>query len=147
MVLFGSAAVSVRDKMFSTPSSLPRNMKDLLYTETHMWIQVNGSEATVGLTERGQKDLGDVVFVDIPKEGAELTKGEECGAMESVKTVESIFSPLSGTVIGSNAQLQETPELVNSSPEGDGWMFTVRMNDGSELSEYMNSERYKQFCG
>jgi glycine cleavage system H protein len=122
-------------------------MKDLLYTETHMWIQVNGSEATVGLTEKGQKDLGDVVFIDIPKEGAELVKGEECGALESVKTVESMFSPLSGVVVGSNAQLSETPELVNSSPQGDGWFFTVKMKDGSELSEYMSAEDYKKFCG
>jgi len=108
---------------------------------------VNGSEATVGLTEHGQKELGDVVFIDIPEEGAEVVKGEECGAMESVKTVESMFSPLTGVIVGSNAQLPNTPELVNSSPEGDGWFFTVRMNDESELSEYMNSERYKQFCG
>jgi len=122
-------------------------MKDLLYTETHMWIQVNGSDATVGLTEHGQKDLGDIVFIDIPSEGAELVKGEECGAMESVKTVESMFSPLSGVVIGSNVQLLETPELVNSSPQGEGWFFTVKMNDTSELSEYMSSEDYKRFCG
>jgi glycine cleavage system H protein len=122
-------------------------MKDLLYTEAHMWIQVNGSEATIGLTEHGQKDLGDVVFVDIPKEGAELVKGEECGAMESVKTVESMFSPLSGVVVGSNVQLLETPELVNSSPQGDGWFFTIKMNDTSELSEYMNESGYRQFCG
>ena len=122
-------------------------MKDLLYTETHMWISVNGSNATVGLTEHGQKDLGDVVFIDIPKEGAEVVKGEECGAMESVKTVESMFSPLTGVVVGSNAQLLETPELVNSSPEGDGWFFTVKMEDESELSEYMSSEDYRKFCG
>ena len=108
---------------------------------------MNGSEATVGLTEKGQKDLGDVVFIDIPKEGAELVKGEECGALESVKTVESMFSPLSGVVVGSNAQLSETPELVNSSPQGDGWFFTVKMKDGSELSEYMSAEDYKKFCG
>ena len=108
---------------------------------------MNGSEATIGLTEHGQKDLGDVVFVDIPKEGAELVKGEECGAMESVKTVESMFSPLSGVVVGSNVQLLETPELVNSSPQGDGWFFTIKMNDTSELSEYMNESGYRQFCG
>ena len=132
--------------MFSTTSPLPRNMNDLLYTRTHMWIRTEGSEATVGLTEYGQKELGDVVFVDIPKEGTELVKGHECGAMESVKTVESIFSPVSGVVIRSNSQLQETPELMNSSPCGDGWMFTVKMGDASELSEYLNGTGYKELC-
>ena len=112
------------------------------YTKEGLWIKVNGSEATVGITERGQKELGDVVFVDIPKESSKVSKGEECGALESVKTVESLFSPVSGKVVKQNAVLLEKPDTINASPCRDGWLFTVELSDVSELKGYMDENTY-----
>ncbi|MDR2866802.1 MAG: glycine cleavage system protein GcvH [Methanomassiliicoccaceae archaeon] len=120
----------------------------LLYTETHEWIQnMNDGTVVIGITDHAQNEVGDIVFVEVPKEGTELEAGEEMGAIESVKTVEPIISPVSGKVIRSNALLDNAPETVNSSPYGDGWLIVVKLKDPKELDGMMDAAAYKASIG
>ena len=118
----------------------------LLYSETHMWVRTEGGNARVGLTDFGQTDLGEVVFVDVPEIGSEVRRGDEFGALESVKTVESLFSPVSGKVVGSNADLSGAPGTVNTSPYADGWIAVIEMSNGDELKDLMNADSYRKLC-
>jgi len=119
---------------------------DLLYSDTHMWILKEGTKVRIGLTDFGQTDMGEVVFADLPKTGSDVIRGDEFGALESVKTVESLFSPISGKIIESNAILSGSPETVNSSPYSDGWIAVIELTDQSELKDLMDSESYRKFC-
>lgn len=117
-----------------------------LYTDSHMWVQrMEGAKVRVGMTDHAQSDLGDVVYVDLPKEGREFRKGDEFGAMESVKTVEPIYAPVSGKIVESNKKLEEYPETVNGSPYDDGWMVIIQMSDESELESMMQDSLYAEF--
>lgn len=118
----------------------------LLYSETGMWLKdLGGNKVRIGMTDYAQTDLGDVVFVDLPKEGSDVNKGDEFGALESVKTVEVLYSPVSGKVAECNAALSGSPETINSSPYDDGWIATVMMNDASELKGLMDAKAYVEF--
>ena len=114
-------------------------------TEDHEWIELDGEIGTVGITEYAQGQLGDIVFVEVPEEGKELTKGDEAAVVESVKAASDVYSPVSGTVIEGNAALAETPALVNEDPEGDGWFFKVTLSDTSELEGLMDEAAYEAF--
>lgn len=116
------------------------------FTEEHEWIDVDGDTATIGITDYAQEQLGDVVFVEVPQSGAELTKGAEAAVVESVKAASEVYSPIGGTVIEGNAALEADPELVNSSPEDAGWFFKLAVADASELEGLMNADAYKAFC-
>jgi glycine cleavage system H protein len=116
------------------------------YTEEHEWIAVDGDKATVGITDYAQEQLGDVVFVELPAAGTEVTKGEEAAVVESVKAASDVYSPVSGTVTEGNAALEEDPALVNGSAEEDGWFFKLELSDKSELDALMDAEAYKAFC-
>lgn len=115
------------------------------FTEEHEWIDVEGDTATIGITDYAQEQLGDVVFVETPQEGTELAKGAEAAVVESVKAASDVFAPISGTVTEGNAALEDDPELVNSSPEDEGWFFRMSVADAAELEGLMNEAAYKDF--
>jgi len=116
------------------------------YTKEHEWVIVEGDAATVGITDYAQGQLGDVVFVEVPEAGREVSKGGEAAVVESVKAASDVYAPVSGTVTEGNAALAETPELVNSDPEGEGWFFKLTLSDTSELDGLMNAADYKSYC-
>jgi len=115
---------------------------DLKYTVEHEWVRVAGDEATVGITDFAQKQLGDVVFVELPEVGRTLTKAEVFGTIESVKAVSELFCPVAGEVVAVNDALGAHPESVNSQPH-DTWMIRIKMADPSELDGLMDSTRYE----
>ena len=115
------------------------------FTEDHEWVDVDGDIGTVGISEYAQEQLGDIVFVDVPEEGKELTKGDEAAVVESVKAASDVYSPVSGTVIDSNAALADTPGLVNEDPESDGWFYKLTLSDPDELGELMDEVAYQAF--
>ena len=115
------------------------------FTEDHEWIEVDGSTATVGITDYAQSQLGDIVFVEVPGEGASVTKGGEAAVVESVKAASDVYSPVSGTVTEGNPALEDDPALVNSAPEGDGWFFKLTIADTGELGGLMDESAYKDF--
>lgn len=116
-----------------------------LYTQDHEWIDVAGGEATVGITDYAQGQLGDVVFVDLPDAGRAVTKGGEAAVVESVKAASDVYAPVSGTVTESNPALPEDPSLVNSAPEAEGWFFKLTLSDASELDGLMDKAAYDAF--
>lgn len=116
-----------------------------LYTQDHEWIDVAGGEATVGITDYAQGQLGDVVFVDLPDSGRSVTKGGEAAVVESVKAASDVYAPVSGTVTESNPALADDPSLVNSAPEGEGWFFKLTLSDASELDGLMDKAAYDAF--
>ena len=117
---------------------------DRKYTKEHEWIQVNGNSATVGITEYAQESLGDIVFVETPKAGAELTAGKTFGTVESVKAVSDLFAPASGTVTEVNADLATSPEKVNKDAHGS-WMFKMTLKSPSELNNLLSAADYEKF--
>jgi glycine cleavage system H protein len=115
------------------------------FTEDHEWVDVDGDTGTVGISDYAQGQLGDIVFVDLPEEGKELTKGDDAAVVESVKAASDVYSPVSGTVIEANGDLGDTPDLVNSDAEGDGWFFKLTLSDTDELSSLMDEAAYEAF--
>ena len=115
------------------------------FTPEHEWIEVDGEVGTVGITDYAQGQLGDVVFVDVPAEGRDLAKGDEAATVESVKAASDVYTPASGTVLEGNAALADTPDLVNTDPEGEGWFFKLTLSDPTELEELMDEAAYEAF--
>ncbi len=115
----------------------------LYFTQEHEWLSVDGSAATVGITDYAQGQLGDVVFVEVPAAGTVVAKGKEAAVVESVKAASDVYSPVSGTVTEANAALEAEPALVNTAPEGDGWFFKLTLSDLSELDGLMDEAAYK----
>ena len=119
--------------------------EELRYTKEHEWVSVeDGDRVRVGITDFAQDALGDVVYVDIPEEGTEVTSGQAFGEVESTKSVSDIYSPVSGRIAERNGVLSETPELVNRDPYGEGWMVVVEMSDPSELNRLLNAASYRE---
>lgn len=116
------------------------------YTKEHEWVRVEGDEATVGITDFAQGQLGDVVFVEVPEAGRAVSKGGEAAVVESVKAASDVYAPVSGTVVTGNQALVDQPDLVNTDPEGEGWFFKLTLSDNHELSELMDAGQYKAFC-
>ena len=114
---------------------------DLKYTTDHEWIRVSDGEGRIGITDYAQKQLGDVVFVDLPEVGATVSRGEPFGSIESVKAVSELFAPVSGVVTAVNAAVKDRPEQVNSAPH-DSWMIAVRLDEPDELTELLDSAQY-----
>jgi len=129
------------------------NPRDLKYTKEHEWVRVESDPSassgqaigTVGITDYAQDQLGDIVFVDLPAEGASVSHMQKFGEIESVKAVSELFSPVTGEVVEANAALANSPELVNDSPYGEGWMLRVRLNDAGEIDELLSAEEYDDF--
>ncbi|MFC2124943.1 glycine cleavage system protein GcvH [Bacteroidota bacterium] len=117
--------------------------EDLKYTKDHEWIKIEGDTATVGITDFAQKELGDIVYVEVETLDEEIDKGEVFGTVEAVKTVSDLFMPVSGTVIEFNETLESEPESVNSDPYGQGWMIKIKMNDLSEVDQLLSEDEYQ----
>ena len=118
---------------------------DNKYAKSHEYVNVEGDVATIGITEYAQKELGDVVFVELPQVGTQLEANEEMGSIESVKAVSELFAPVSGEVVEVNEDLAEKPELVNTDPWGDGWMIKVKLSSEDDLDELMSAEEYEEY--
>jgi glycine cleavage system H protein len=124
--------------------NIPANLK---YTKDHEWVLIEGDVATVGITDFAQKELGDIVYVEVETLDQTLDKDEVFGTVEAVKTVSDLFLPLSGEITDFNDALESTPEDVNSDPYGKGWMIKIKISDTSEIAELLSSEAYKDLIG
>ena len=120
---------------------------DLKYTKDHEWVKIEGSTATIGVTDFAQKELGDIVYVEIETEGEEIAQEEVFGTVEAVKTVSDLLMPISGTINAINVGLEDTPESVNSDPYGDGWMIKITISNESELEGLLSADTYKELIG
>lgn len=120
---------------------------ELKYTKDHEWVKVSGSEATIGITDFAQRELGDIVYIDINSVGTEVSKEEVFGTVEAVKTVSDLFMPLTATVLEVNNDLNDNPELVNTDPYEKGWMVKVSISDLSEVEGLLSAEEYKALVG
>jgi|TARA_B100001964_G_scaffold106113_1_gene118551 glycine cleavage system H protein len=119
---------------------------DLHYTIEHEWIRLKNNRATIGITDFAQSQLGDVVFVELPAEGTELTKENTFGVVESVKTVSDIYAPMTGKVVAINKDLESQPELVNSDPYGQGWMIEIEFSNSSSEQSLLSADQYREQC-
>ena len=119
--------------------------EDNRYAKSHEYLHVEGDTGTIGITDYAQKELGDVVFVELPQVGSQLEMGDELGSIESVKAVSELFTPVSGEVVEVNEALAEKPELVNTDPYGDGWMIKIKLSAPDEADELMNAEEYEEY--
>lgn len=117
--------------------------RDLRYTREHEWIRVEGDRGVVGITEFAQEQLGDVVFVELPKAGAAVESEKTFGVVESVKTASDLYAPVGGTVVDVNPKLADQPELVNRDPYGDGWMIVVQITSPAQLDELLTADQYE----
>lgn len=120
---------------------------DLQYTKDHEWVKIEGDTATIGITDFAQSELGDIVFVEVDTEGEALSAGDVFGTVEAVKTVSDLFMPVSGTVDTINEGLEDSPELVNQDPYGEGWMVKIKLEEGGETEELLSAEEYKEVIG
>ncbi|MBL8232032.1 MAG: glycine cleavage system protein GcvH [Bryobacterales bacterium] len=122
----------------------PENFK---YTKEHEWVLVEGDTGTMGITHHAQNELGDIVYVDLPKIGTNAVKGSTIGSVESVKAVSDIYSPVSGEVIAINESLAQTPELLNQDPHGGAWLVKIRLSAADEINQLMGSSEYQSYIG
>jgi glycine cleavage system H protein len=116
--------------------------KDLQYTKQHEWVRLVGDEATAGITDFAQEQLGDIVYFDLPEPGARIKQHGKMGEVESVKTVSDLYAPLSGEVIEVNPKTADTPEVVNEDPYGGGWLLKIKPSDPSETDKLLSAEDY-----
>lgn len=119
--------------------------KDLRYTKEHEWVRMEGNVATIGITDHAQDSLGDIVYLELPSDGAAVTKDETFGVVESVKAVSDLYSPISGTVIEINDALVDSPEVINGDPYGDAWMLKVEMSSPAEIKDLLTADEYKKY--
>jgi glycine cleavage system H protein len=121
--------------------NIPENLK---YTKEHEWLRVEDETGTIGVTDYAQGELGDVVFVELPKVGLKFKQNDSIGTIEAVKTVADIYAPISGEVLEVNSALSDSPDLINNDPYGKGWMLKVRINQLDEIDSLMNTDDYKK---
>lgn len=119
----------------------------LKYTKEHEWVRAEGDTAWIGITDHAQHELGDIVFVDLPKVGATLSKGQTLGSVESVKAVSDVYSPVSGEVLESNTLLAQTPEKLNEDPHGEAWLVKVKLSSAAEINDLMSAADYQTYVG
>lgn len=117
--------------------------QELKYTQDHEWVRIEGDEATVGITDFAQGELGDIVYVEVETVGETLAKEDVFGTVEAVKTVSDLFVPLSGEIVAFNEALEDTPELVNDDPYGEGWIVKIKLSDASEIENLLSDEGYQ----
>jgi glycine cleavage system H protein len=120
-------------------------MSDLRYTKDHEWIRIDGSDATVGITDFAQDQLGDIVYVELPEIGRRVTKGKEAGVVESVKAASEVYAPVSGEVTAVNTALADDPARVNKDAMGEGWFYKLKLADSAELGDLMDDAAYRAF--
>jgi glycine cleavage system H protein len=119
----------------------------LLYSEEHEWIKVDGDSGKVGITDHAQKEMNDILYAEVPEVGRKVKKGEAIGAIESVKTVADVYTPVSGEIVEVNSKLEDSPQFINESPYDNGWFAIIRIEDEDELDELMDAEDYADFIG
>ena len=117
------------------------------YTKEHEWVRVEGDVGVVGITDHAQKELGDIVYVDLPKPGTHLDQGKTLGSVESVKAVSDIYAPVSGEVVEVNALLSTAPEKLNEDPHGDAWLVKIRLSAPDEIKRLLSAEDYQNYVG
>ncbi|MGO1421469.1 MAG: glycine cleavage system protein GcvH [Staphylococcus equorum] len=117
------------------------------YSKEHEWVKIEGNTVTIGITEYAQGELGDIVFVELPEVHDEINEGETFGSVESVKTVSELYAPVTGKVVESNEELEDSPEFVNESPYDKAWMVKVELSDESQLDELLSAEQYSEMIG
>ncbi|MBZ5582002.1 MAG: glycine cleavage system protein GcvH [Acidobacteriia bacterium] len=122
----------------------PENFR---YTKEHEWVLVEGDTGTVGITDHAQEELGDIVYVDLPKVGAHVEQGKSLGSVESVKAVSDVYSPVSGEVTEANQALADAPETLNSDPHGAGWLVKIRLSNAGEAESLMSAADYEKYVG
>jgi glycine cleavage system H protein len=120
--------------------NFPENLR---YTKDHEWIKINGSEATIGITDFAQQELGDIVYVEIETLGQQLNEGTVFGTVEAVKTVSDLYLPVNGTITEINPKLNSNPELVNSDPYGEGWMVKIKISNPADINSLMDKAAYE----
>ena len=118
--------------------------EDLLYAASHEWIKISGDQATIGITDYAQSELGDIIFIEFPAIGKKLEAGKPFGSIEAVKTVSDLYAPLSGEVIEINEMLQEKPETINSDAYGNGWILKIKITDATAKSQLLNAQKYRE---
>lgn len=118
---------------------------DLKYSKEHEWVRMDGDIGTIGITDYAQDSLGDIVLVDLPSVGTQVSYMERFGEIESVKAVSELFSPLTGEVVAINETLEDSPELVNDSPHDEGWMLQVRLSDPTEVDKLLDAAQYDEY--
>jgi len=124
---------------------MSKTPNDNLYTRDHEWVKIEGNKAEVGITDHAQKALGDIVFVELPDLEDEIDAGDEFGSIESVKTVTSLFMPMSGRIIAVNTELKDNPELINEECYDEGWVIRLELSNPDESAELLSSEEYEEF--
>ena len=117
------------------------------YTKEHEWVNVEGDTGTVGITDHAQKELGDIVYVDLPKPGTTVEKGKTIGSVESVKAVSDIYSPVSGEVVAANDLLTASPEKLNENPHGAAWLVKIKLSNPTEMADLMSASDYQGYVG
>jgi glycine cleavage system H protein len=122
----------------------PENFR---YTKEHEWVSVDGDTGTIGITDHAQSELGDIVYVDLPKTGTHLDQGKSLGSVESVKAVSDIYSPVSGEVVATNPELADHPEKLNSEPHSNAWLVKVRLSDPAQVQNLMSAADYQSYIG
>ena len=122
-------------------------LNHLLYTKDHEWANFKDNEVVIGITDYAQSQLGDVIFIEFPKVGVELTLGDSFGEVEAVKAVSELYAPISGTITAVNEELEDSPDMVNSDPYGDGWLIRVAPSNPEEKHELMDSLSYEEHVG
>ncbi|HET8548341.1 MAG TPA: glycine cleavage system protein GcvH [Bryobacteraceae bacterium] len=125
-------------------ATYPENFR---YTKEHEWVSINGDVGTVGITDHAQSELGDIVFVDLPKPGTRVEQGKTMGSVESVKAVSDIYSPVSGEVVEINETLADSPEKLNSDPHGDAWLVRIRLSAPAEINNLLSAADYQKYTG
>ena len=123
------------------------NPDNLFYTKEHEWVTLKDNKAVIGITDYAQGQLGDVIFIEFPKVGQEVNTGDVFGEVEAVKTVSELYAPVSGTIIELNEELENSPDLVNNDPYGDGWIIKISPNNPNERDELMNFLSYEELIG
>ncbi|PXF48247.1 Glycine cleavage system H protein, mitochondrial [Gracilariopsis chorda] len=136
-----SAPAFMRPSLLRHFSSYPSDRK---YNSSHEWAKLDGDVATIGITDHAQAALGDIVFADLPEVGSSAVSGERAATVESVKAAADIYAPLDGEVVGVNEKLEETPDLINSEPHEEGWIFQIKVSDPSQLDALMGSDDYEK---
>ena len=119
--------------------------EDLYYSQDHTWVRIIGNRGTVGITNFAQQEMGEIIYTELPDEGAQVEQGDVFGTLESSKTVAELISPVSGEVISSNKDLEEEPSLINDDPYGKGWLLVLELDDPNELQELHNAVEYEDF--
>ena len=117
---------------------------DLYYNRDHLWVRVQGNRGTIGVTDHAQREMGEILFVDLPEESSQVEKNDNFGSLESSKTVAELRCPLSGEIISINKDLEEEPALVNDDPYGNGWLVVLEMDDPGELEDMLNAADYEE---